>query len=406
MNISLVFYNFLLGFIIIIFYPLLLPYLKIEVNKKYKIWIHCASLGEVKIALRLLEALIKKLNTDASNILITTTTLSAKNFALHYHKEVKLLSLDYYFISKKFVEIVKPEVFIIIETEIWPNYITLIKKYNGKIFLVNGRISKNTFVFFSIFKWMFKDVINKIDCFLVREDIDYLRFVSLGIDKEKIKITGNIKYDDIEDFDYEVKKEDFSFNNNDFVISFGSIREFEEKKIVKFIKEFSDSDNIRFILSPRHLQLVNKICKLLNAAKIKYQLMTKFDKKSSNFKCLIVDKYGELKKMYKISDLVFVCGTILPYGGQNIIEPASLGKVVVFGPYIQNFLHPAKVLLSNNAAIQLKDLRDFKNIINDMLKNPEKYNAMALKAKSIIEQLSGVTERNVDFIVKYLNEQK
>lgn len=406
MNISLIFYNFVLTFIIIIFYPLLSPYLKIRVSKKYKVWIHCASLGEVKIALRLLESLVKRLSIDKSDFLITTTTPTAKDFALSYHKEVTILPLDYYFISKRFINIVKPEIFIIIETEIWPNYISLIKKNKSKIFLLNGRISKNTFILFNIFKWFFKNIISKIDYFLVREEIDYLRFINLGINKEKIKITGNIKYDDLEEFSFdEIRKEEY-FNSGDFVISFGSIRESEEKIIIEFVKEFSDKKNIKFILSPRHLNLLKKICKLLDKKNINYQLMTKFNRNYTNFKCLIIDKYGELKKMYKISDVVFVCGTILPYGGQNIIEPASLGKLVVFGRHIQNFLHPAKLLLSNNAAIQVRDLKEFRDIIYNILKNPTNYNAMASKAKLLIQQLSGVTERNVDFIVKYLNEQK
>lgn len=402
MNISLVLYNFLLTFIIAIFYPLLSRYLKIKILKKYKVWLHCASLGEVKIALRVLNILVKKLNINKSDILITTTTLTAKNFALNYHSEVEILPLDYYLLSKKFISIVRPEIFIIIETEIWPNYISLIKRYNTKIFLLNGRISKNTFVFLKVFKWLFKNVIDKIDYFLVREEIDYIRFINLGVSKQKIKITGNIKYDDIEENNYEINKEEY-FNENDFIVSFGSIRKSEETEIIKLIKEFSNYDYVKFILAPRHLDMIDRICRLLDKQKIAYQLMTKFDK-SRIFKCLIVDKYGELKKIYKISDIAFVCGSILPYGGQNIIEPASLGKIVVFGKYIQNFLHPAKLLLSNDAAIQVKTLKDFKHIIHDVLKNPAKYNTMASKAKFLIRQLSGVTERSVDLVVKYLNE--
>ncbi|MEN3013387.1 MAG: glycosyltransferase N-terminal domain-containing protein [Endomicrobiia bacterium] len=400
MNISLAIYNFILFFAIVIFYPVLSFYLKTNISKKYPIWVHCASLGEVKIALRLVNALMNKLNLKNSDILITTTTISAKNFAINFHKEVAILPLDFYFFVKKITTKVQPRVFILIETEIWPNYINVIKKFGSKIFILNGRVSKKTFIFLKMFNFMFKNLLNKVDLILVREKIDYIRFKNIGIAEEKIKITGNMKYDDLDSFEINVKKEDFSFNSEDFVITFGSIREGEEKEIIKFIKKFKEENNLKFILAPRHLNLVKKICKILNKQKISYKLRTNSDR--LNFKCLVVNTHGELKKFYKISDLVFVCGSILPYGGQNFLEAASLGKTVVLGPYVFNFLEPAKLFLSNQAVIQVSNLVEFYSVVKDALNFPQKYLKIGLRAKELIQKLKGVTEKNIQLIEPYL----
>jgi len=401
---DIIIYNFFLTFFIIIFYPFLFTKYKFDkISKHYDYWIHCASLGEVKIALRLINTLINKLQIKKENILLTTTTVTAKDFAKKVHTETYIFPLDYFFIIRKFVRIIRPKVLIILETELWPNYIYFVKKYGGKIFVLNGRMTLKTFVFLKVFRWLFKNVIKNIDYYIVREQIDYLRLRNLGVVNSRIAITGNMKYDDIDYKEISVSRKEFDFSENDFIITFGSIREKEEKEIIEVTKKFGGKENIKFILVPRHLTLVKKIEKLLEKNKITYILRSEINLNyNKDFKCLILDTYGELKKFYSISDIVFVCGTILPYGGQSIIEPASLGKLVVFGRYISNFLDTAKILLSNNAAIQIEHIEDLEFIIERFYKNRDEVNLYGEKAKKVIYSLKGVTEKNVDIIAKYL----
>jgi|GEM_PF-1423365 len=398
-------YNFFLTIILFFLLPFILTKRKVgKINKKYKIWIHCASLGEVKIALRLIYKIIDVCNLKQSDILLTTTTLTAKNFVKKFHQDTYLFPIDYYFVLRRLVKEIRPRVLIILETELWPNYIYFVKKFGGKVFLLNGRISRGTFMFLNTFRWLFFEFVNNIDLFLVRERIDYLRFKNLGISENKIKITGNMKYDDInENFSFNVKKQSFGFKEDDFVVTFGSIREKEEKEIIKVIKSFQNNDRVKFILAPRHLDYIPKITSLLNKHQISFSFKTSVNE-NSNSKCMILDTYGELKLLYSISDIVFVCGTILPYGGQNMIEPASLGKFVVFGQYISNFLEPANVLLSNNAAVQVKNMNEFVEIINKCLENPQIIKNYGDNAKKVVLQLKGVTERNMEILKKYICE--
>ncbi len=394
-------YNFFLTIILFFLFPFVTKRKLEKVNKSYKIWVHCASLGEVKIALRLIREITKVYNLCPSEILLTTTTLTAKNFAKKIHEDTCLFPIDYFFIMRRFIKKVLPKVLIILETELWPNYLYFVKKFGGKIFLLNGRISKKSFVFLKTFKWLFLKFINNIDLFLVREQIDFLRFKNLGISHEKIIITGNMKYDDIdENINFNVTKQSLGFNNDDFVITFGSIREKEEKEIIKVVRNFQNIDKVKFVLAPRHLDYIPKIVSLLNKNQITFGFRTLNEK---NNKCLILDTYGELKLVYNISDIVFVCGTILPYGGQNMIEPASLGKFVVFGPYISNFLEPAKILLTNNAAIQVKDITEFIEIINECLNNSEIIKNYGNNAKKVVLKLKGVTKRNLDVLKEYIS---
>jgi 3-deoxy-D-manno-octulosonic-acid transferase len=401
---AIIIYNFFLSFLILIFGPFLFTRYKFDkILKHYEYWIHCASLGEVKIALRLIDVLKNKLQISKENILLTTTTISAKNFAKKLHNETYIFPLDYFFISRNSIRIIRPKVLIILETELWPNCVYFVKKYGGKIFVLNGRMTLKTFVFLKVFRWLFKGILESIDYYVVREKIDYLRLKNLGINENKIEITGNMKYDDIDSFEINVSRKDFNFSIDDFVITFGSIREKEEKEVIKVVKKFNEKENIKFILAPRHLNLIKKIERLLKKNKITYILRSKINQDyNKDFKCLIIDTYGELKKFYSISDVVFVCGTILPYGGQSIIEPASLGKLVIFGRYISNFLDTAKVLLSNSAAIQIEHIEDLEFIIERFYKNRNEINLYGEKAKKIIYCLKGVTKKNVDIIAKHL----
>lgn len=398
-------YNIILTLILIVFFPIvLLKYKYDRISQQYDFWIHCASLGEVKLALRFIDCMVRKLNTTKDRFLLTTTTVTAKSYAKKFHTHTYIFPLDYLFVIRKCVQNIKPKILIILETELWPNYIYFVKKYNGKIFVINGRMTKRTFVFLKTLKWLVWPMLRCIDYFLVREKIDYIRFVKLGFPTDKVLLTGNMKYDEIDSENtITVHKEEFGLNKDDFLVTFGSIREGEEKLIIKkVILNFANQYKIKFILVPRHINRVTQIVSLLNKYSIKYKLRTAIQTYQDNFDCLVVNTYGELNKIYFLSDIVFVCGSILPYGGQNMIEPASLGKLVVFGKHISNFMEVARLLLDSNAAIQVNNLEDFVKVINKFYQNKEEIVEYGKRAKDVIKKLKGVTERNAEIVTNFI----
>ncbi len=404
-------YNIVITFLLIVLFPLLHReyYARVailnKITKRYKIWVHCASVGETKIALKFISQFCSMTKISLDDILLTVVTPSALKIAKKLHKETYLFPLDYFFITRVLVKKISPKALIIFETELWPNYIYFVKKFNGKIFLLNGRISNKTFIILTIFKPLLSFGYKNIDYFLLREKIDFLRFKKVGVDITKMFISGNMKYDEEEDVNANFNKTTIGFNKNDRIITFGSIREKEEKIVIEVVNKLKTVENLKFILAPRHLSLVAAILTQLDKYGICYVKRTEMNKKFllDSVKCIVVDTLGELKKFYSICDIAFVCGSILPYGGQNIIEPASMGKVVMFGPYISNFLEPAMLLLKNNAGIMVKDMNTLHQQILDLLSNENKLKTIAENAKNLISQLKGVTQKNVEFVISKLN---
>lgn len=411
-------YNFILIFFFLTTFPgsyfVLLYYLKkteYELpNKKYYCWIHCASLGEIKIALRLIKEIKIKTNISENEILVTVTNPKIKNLVKPKFSNIYVLPIDFCWFTKKFVDIVQPKVLLILETELWANYIYFAKKVGAKIFLLNGRISRNTLVFFKMFKILFNPILTNIDYISVREKIDFQRFSKI-YPKEKIVILGNMKYDDIEEFNLDITKETFNFNNTDFILTFGSIRDGEEKFVLETITKLRNKNikNVKFIIAPRHLKNVCKLGKILSKNNISFVkrtelMMTKNNK--NKIDCLLIDTLGELKKFYFISDIIFVGGSILPYGGQSIIEPASLGKVVIFGPHMENFLEISQILKNCNAGYLVNTVDELVNIVLMLQKDNEKINVVGSKAKEIVKTLQGATKKNVEFVFKHIETIK
>ncbi|MFQ3675668.1 MAG: glycosyltransferase N-terminal domain-containing protein [Endomicrobiia bacterium] len=404
-------YNLILILFFIITFPgsyfILLYYLKKTKyefpNKKYFYWIHCASLGEVKIALRLIDNISLRTKISKEKILLTITNPKTKMIAKKQHNDVYIFPIDFFLITRKFLNIVNPKVLLIIETDLWPNYIYFSKKIGTKIFLLNGRMSRRTLILLKMFKVLFNVGLSNIDYITVREEIDLRRFAKI-YPKNRIMITGNMKYDDIENFNFDFKKENLRFNKNDFILTFGSIRDGEESFVLETINNLQNK-NIKFIIAPRHLKNIQKIAEMLNKDKIKFVKRTELVHSKDNgedVECILVDTLGELKKFYFISDIIFVGGTILPYGGQSIIEPASLGKVVIFGPYIENFFEISKLLKKHNACYSIKTVGELVDIVLSLQKDEYKRNIIGNNAKEVVEKLKGATQKNVDFVLNNL----
>ncbi len=373
-------------------------------NRKYDYWIHCASLGEVNIALRLIEEFAVSAGIAKEKILLSVTNFEIKKIVEQKHKETYVFPIDYFLVTNKFIRKTSPKVLLILETELWPNYIYYAKKFGCKIFLLNGRLTLKTVVLLNMFKFIFRSVFKKIDYLYVREKIDYLRFKKFCSEK-KIFVTGNMKYDDVEDNNtQQISKENFGFNKTDFITTFGSMREGEEI----FFKNYVESlvkENIKLILAPRHLNSLSVYESILVQKNIKYKKSSQLFNIKNNFEtisCILVDTFGELKKYYYISDVVFVGGTLLPYGGHSIIEPASIGKATIFGPYIKNFLEVSFLLKKKNACIQIKTLEQLYFTILDLKKDVEKRNVLGKNAKEVIMSLKGVTKKNVEYILKQI----
>ncbi|MGL5279604.1 MAG: 3-deoxy-D-manno-octulosonic acid transferase, partial [Cetobacterium sp.] len=344
----------------------------LEKNAKY-IWIHCSSVGEIN----LIDALVKKLKNDFNeNILLTVFTDTGYEIAMNkYSKDDRIsilrFPLDDIFILKKIFNYIKVSKIILIETEIWPNFINLGSKYS-KIFIVNGRISNKSFPRYKKISWIIRPLFSKISGFFMQSQEDKDRIVLLGANKNKVFVTGNLKFDiSFETFSSEDMSNLKRFINSNMrkIFVAGSTRQGEDSILIDIFKNLK---NTLLVIVPRHLERVPEIEILIKSSNLTYKKLTDLesDPSSEEFQVLIVDKMGVLRKFYSIADIVFVGGTLVNIGGHSLLEPLFYGKAPIFGPYLQNVKDISKDILNLNIGYKVDNKEEFLNTINHLEANP------------------------------------
>jgi len=386
-----------------------LGYIDLPLTGNKYIWIHCASVGEINIVRIFISELVKLF--PEYKIVLSVITPTGKKVANESNLPVEKIfyfPFDISFIINRIVKRLDPVLLILVETELWPNLIRYTNKNYTKIMVINGRISSKSYSKYKFFKFFIKKILKNIDLFLMREENDRTRIINLGAEKTKVFVTGNMKYDIIKEIqELSITKSDFGFNPNDKIFVAGSIREGEEEKIVnayeKARKElFGYNLNLKMIIAPRHLNRTGIIEKLIQSKDIKYTLKTKLKSTNSNFDCIILDTYGELINAYSIADIIFVGGSLVRTGGQNIIEPAMLSKLVMFGPHMESFSEPANLLKATDSAVIVNSSDELSKNIVFYIKNEQLANMKGKKAKSVVMSMRGVTEKNMYHIKNLL----
>lgn len=321
----------------------------IPYSQTKRIWIHAVSVGEVRSLKNLLENLNGKTDEEKTGIVLTVTTPTGYEFARQQYKSIPVINapVDFSFTIKKFIKQINPQLLILNELEMWPNWLTIAKKKNIPVLLVNGRISDLAFKRYKRYKFFLKQFFNKIDRFLVQAEIYRDRFMELGIPTEKIAVCGNIKADEafnaVEHLppDTDILKTLGIPKNrlNKKIFTVASSHLTDEQLVFPIINDFAR--DYLFIIVPRHLTRVEEIEKLLEKHGINYATWSKRNgEKTLDETCeaLIFDRMGYLFNVLKISDVVFMGGTLeQKIGGHNLYEPAALGKTIVGGPFYNNF---------------------------------------------------------------------
>ena len=359
------------------------------------VWIHGASLGEITAASQL--AIRIKDKFPQRKIVISSVTITGKERAMEIMKGMDnfvLLPFDFFPFVRKCVKRINPEVLILIETEIWPSLIFCCRKRGIKIILANGRLSDRTFRRYLKLRYISQRLFNQIDIFFPQSKEEEQKFLKLGIKKFKIKGIGSLKSDNSSPISLE--RSSFSIPSHKSVIVAGSVRKGEEEIIIKGFKALiGDFNETYLIIAPRHLSRVGDIENLLRKENLGYKKRT--DGLSYNGESvLILDTIGELRNVYSIGDIAFIGGTLLPYGGHNLVEPAFFGLPILFGPYINNTRESAIELVKSGSAIIVANETEFKKTISNLLDNPGKRKKMGENSKQYIEQKSGVVEGYIE----------
>ena len=338
-------------------------------NKKL-IWIHAASIGEFKSADLIINSLYKKYT-----ILITTTTLTAANFAKEYYGNKiihQFAPLDIDIWVKRFLNYWKPNLIIWIESDLWPITLTQIKNMKIKSLLINVRMSPKSYKRWKNIKFFYKQITSCFDEITAQSEKDKTRISK--ITKRNIKFIGNLKlyYDKKFNKNYSQKK-------NYHTLMFASTHKEEELKLILLIQKLVKKHNLKIIIAPRHIERSKKILLMLNKGGKIASLENNKMRGENNV--LIVNSFGNLSKYFIKSDIVFLGGSLAYKGGHNPIEPSRYNCAIMTGPYTYNWQNIYEKMSSHNACIKINNIEDLENKINFLINDKKLLKKMIINSK-------------------------
>jgi 3-deoxy-D-manno-octulosonic-acid transferase len=258
-----------------------------------------------------------------------------------------------------------PRALIIAETEIWPNLISFSYKNKVKIFIVNGRISDRSFRFYKFFGFFFKGLFSKIHRVYARSIRNKLRFEELGC--KDVVFFGDIKVDGVIREFRHLSRGDFGLSSSDFLITFGSVRSKELDFVIDSILSLKD-ESCKFILAPRHLELIPLIVMKLKKVGVPWSYRTDI---KSYPTVIVLNTLGELMSIYDISDICVVCGTFENYGGHNVLESLYLSKPTIIGKFYKNVDEVVKFFEERDAIFLVNDVNDFVSTVRRIRRDRE-----------------------------------
>ena len=392
-----------------------------DIEKGKYILIHASSVGELKTITMFIEKL-KKIFPE-KKILILTMTPYGYKYVLDKKiaDKVVFAPIDIPFCVEKLFLRVIPEMLILVESELWPNLIFSVARKGAKIVSINARMSDKSFRRYLFVKEFMAEILKKIDFICAREESDRKKFIALGYDEKKAIKTGNMKYDKTETAYTKpsIIKRDFGFTDSDLIFVAGSTREQEEEIVINVYKKLAaEFSSLKLIVAPRYPERCSEIEKILQKENISFIRKSQLsaidgvypaksgglsDAKASATKCLLLDTIGELTDAYSIGTVIFIGGSLFEgAGGHNMLEPAELGKTVIFGKFVKNFQESAELLILQKAAFQVGDKEEFFNRAKELLNNLELRDAMGKRAKEVVISRRGATENNLKIISEIL----
>ena len=376
-----------------------------------RIWLHAVSVGEVTAAAPIINAIRAQL--PAACIVLSTSTETGHEMAKTLIKEVTSLiyfPLDFPFIVRKMIGSVHPDIFVAVETEIWPNFISAARKRKIRIVLANGRISPRSFQGYYATRFFWKKVLGLFDFAAVISETDAKRLCDLGMQSDKIKVLGNSKYDSLASrTDPQLHREMAEkLNVPDGVPVFvaGSTHPGEEEIILNVYRQLLNAEpNILLIIAPRHIERGAEVVQAANMAGFNDTIRLSeisANRTRLNERIIIIDKIGELFKTYSLATIVYCGGSLVPRGGQNILEAAAWGKTVFFGPHMDDFLNEKKLLEECGVGITVHNEKELLKEALDCISNPQKRELNAQAARKAILANRGASMRYADLIISVL----
>ena len=391
-----------------------------EIKGQSPIWIHAVSVGEVIASSSLIKSLRKEY--PDIKIILSTVTDTGQQIAKGKIKEADYIiyfPFDFSWSVKRALNTINPIICIIMETELWPNFLREANKKAVPVAVINGRISERSFKRYRMISLFMKNVLESVTLFSMQTEDDAKRAIALGANHNNVRVSGNIKYDnefkEIEDEKVKEIKNTLGVNNNDRIFIAGSTHPGEEEIVVKLysniLKNYPD---FRLVIAPRHIDRVGEVEEIVKKMGLDTVRKTAILKGSHQSPVtshqlkpvIILDTIGELGFMYSIADILFVGGSLIPHGGQNILEPAFYKKPVIFGKYMMNFQEIAKEMILSGGGIQVNDEQELIKEVDGLINNGKKMIEIGEKGYQVIMKNRGALQKNLELIEDIIKTQR
>lgn len=372
------------------------------------IWVHGVSVGEILAA----KTFIKDLEAafPEKQIVISTTTSTGQEVARKTYPELPLFyfPIDFSWSVARVFESIRPELIVLVELELWPNFLEHARQRKVPVAVINGRISERSAHRYGLAPGFVRRMFQYVQLYCVQTGTYSSRFKELGVDGERIRVTDSMKYDNVrspENIDAKALRARLGIEAGAKVLLGGSTHPSEERALLEIflrLREHHD-EQLRLILVPRHNERADEVEREIESLGERCLRFSKLDDRDPEQRpVILVDVIGELGRLYAAADFCFVGGSLIRHGGQNILEPASLGKAVLFGPHCFNFQESVDDLLDNHGAIQVQDSEKLFSALADLLAKPERVQDLGRQALATLEKKRGATQKTIAELSKLL----
>jgi 3-deoxy-D-manno-octulosonic-acid transferase len=390
------------------------------------IWIHAVSVGEVLTARPLISDL-KKRYPDL-RMFLSTTTLAGQQLARRSVPDVDAVfyfPFDLGIFVRRTLDLVRPKLFIMMETEIWPNLLYECRRRGVKTAVVNGRLSARSFSRYRLIRGFMRRVLDHVDRFLVQSEESARRFIDVGADPARVVVTGSLKFDSLDMSPNALQAlahpttqsprrggpgardrvlRYFRVPSSRLVIVAGSTMKGEESAVLRaFRRVRTTTPNALLVIAPRHPERFGEVEQLVRSEG--WKTARRSDLAIDNeprVDVVVLDTIGELATVYQIATVVFVGGSLVATGGHNVLEPAVFGKPIVFGPHMENFAEIADAFVSNGAGVQLAGEQQLDETFMSLMSDPVRRARLGAAARALVEANRGAKEKSATVLADLL----
>lgn len=386
------------------------------VTNRQVLWLHAVSVGEVGIVTQLIKALEPRLpNLKLAVSTTTSTGMAELEKWLPAHILKVYYPIDFPKYVRKAIAVLHPVGIVLVEAEIWPNFIRRARALDIPLFLVNARLSPRSYRGYKRFRFFFGELFASFDGVGCQNEADAAKLRELGCRPEAVRVVGNLKFDtaklaERKLLDVPAMLRQLGVRPGTKIIVAGSTHAGEEGLLAGVFKHLRQRFPDTFlILVPRHFERAQEAMRDVAAqglrAVFRNQITAQTQHPEGTLDCLMVNTTGELRYFYEHADVVFVGKSLTAQGGQNPIEPGALGKPILFGPNMQNFAAVAEQLVQRGGALVVRDAAALERTLGELLADEARRKQMGQRAQAFIRENLGAIERTVEMIVERLRQR-